>query len=236
MTIISIYIFFSLQLALTIMTVISCLRFTTGSSLPTTTEELGFLKTDGNHTTWTISPLKPLRQQHQSLRTLCKRRTQAQLIKMLNELGAKSYGGYNRRYMAFTWEEANKFPNLVTTTSLWSPRDSPIPNLPLRTPTEPSTLTSAANCETTDGGVMRMCSECPTRTFLGYHKIPPFINEVTCGQFKCSGKNGGVCKNAVMHQKFYYKTGLCDEQTGYEILKPYTQEIRVCCKCMVFSF
>lgn len=83
---------------------------------------------------------------------------------------------------------------------------------------------------------MRMCSECPTRTFLGYHKIPPFINEVTCGQFKCSGKNGGVCKNAVMHQKFYYKTGLCDEQTGYEILKPYTQEIRVCCKCMVFSF
>lgn len=91
MTIISIYIFFSLQLALTIMTVISCLRFTTGSSLPTTTEELGFLKTDGNHTTWTISPLKPLRQQHQSLRTLCKPHTKAQLIKMLNELGAKSY-------------------------------------------------------------------------------------------------------------------------------------------------
>ena len=82
---------------------------------------------------------------------------------------------------------------------------------------------------------MRMCRECLTRTFLGYHKIPSFINEVSCGQVVCSGENFGVCKNAVMHQEFYYKTGMCDKQTGYEILKPYTQEIRLFCKCMVFS-
>ena len=217
------------------MTVISFLRFTTVHSLPTTAEELGSLGAEGNQTNWTISPLRLLGQKHLIPSTRCKPRTQKQLIKMLDKLGAKTFGaGYNRQYMAFTWAEANRFPNLVTTTSLWQPRDSSIPDLPLRVPAEPSTLTSRVNCQTTDGYLVRMCSECPTRTFLGYDKIPPFINEVTCGQLLCSGKNGGVCKNAVKHQTFYYKTGRCDEK-GYEILKPYTQEIRVCCKCMVFS-
>ena len=68
---------------------------------------------------------------------------------------------------------------------------------------------------------MRMCSECLTRTLLGSHKTPSsFINDGTCGQVACSGKNGGVCKNAVMHHEFYTKSGLCDKQMGYEILQP----------------
>ncbi|XP_078356841.1 putative skeletal organic matrix protein 8 [Oculina patagonica] len=224
-------------LSLTILLAISRLRLTTVSGLPSATEELGSLKKDDNPTDWTVSPPKLTHQKTQSPRhwpLRCKTYTQKQLKRMLNKLGAKSYGGYNGRYMAFSWEEVRKFPNLVSTNSLWHQEVSPIPHLPLHAPKQPTSLTSPENCQTADGGLMRMCSECPTVTTLGEDKVPPYINEVTCGKLSCSGKESvRLCKNAIMLQQIYYKTEQCDSHTGYEELKPYTQEIRVCCKCMV---
>lgn len=211
------------------MTVISYLRLATVSSLSITAEELGSGDRDDNQTAWATYPLKPPHQKTQIPRAWplwCKSYTQVQLITMLNQLG----GGYNRRYMAFTWEEARKFSNLVTNESA-SQRKVSYP-LPLRAPTRPGTLTSRAGCHTTNGG----CKECPAETFLGFNRIPRYINEVTCEQGLCSSREErGICKSAVLNQQFLYKTGKCDPHTGYEELKPYTQEIRVCCKCMIFS-
>ncbi|XP_078355712.1 putative skeletal organic matrix protein 8 [Oculina patagonica] len=223
-------------LSLTIMTVISCLRVTKVSSFVTPGGKVGHLGKDGNQTAWAVYPLKPHPQKKQIPRAWpfwCKSYTQAQLITKLNILGAPHYG-YNPLYMAFTWEEARKFPNLVSTTSWWPQEVSPIRNLPLRAPSQPKSLMSSENCQTADGSYKRICSECPTVTSLGDLKIPSFINEVTCGQLSCSGKESTrTCKTGIMRQQFYYKTGRCDS-AGYEELEPYTQEIRVCCKCMVW--
>lgn len=223
------------------MAVISCLQFTTVSSLPTPAEEFGSGETDGNQTDWAL-----LREKRQA----CKSYSRAQLVRKLNKLGTKpgprSYGGYNRRYMAITWKEARKFPSLVPTVSTSTVGTSTVNaspfnasatqrNLPLSPPSRAGTLMSRANCHTTDGGLTRLCSACPAVTFLGNDRIPKFINEVTCGQATCShGTQFGMCQNAVMYQQFLYKTGKCDPRTGYEEVLPYTQPIRVCCECMVF--
>ena len=224
------------QLVLTVIGAISsCLQFTTVNGVPTTTEELGSMEADDNQTDWTISSLK-LRQKRYS--SGCKSYSRAQLVRKLNRLGSKQggslYGGYNRRFMAITWREALKFPNLVATVSVSPKNVSSIRNLPFNPPTHKGTLTSRTNCQTTDSGLKRMCSACPAVTFLGHDRIPKYINEVTCGQATCSHGVIGICKNALMYQQFYYKTGKCDPNTGYEEIQPYTQPIRVCCECMVF--
>ena len=227
-----------LQLVLIVMGAVgSCLQFSTVSGVPTTTEDLGSQESDGNQTDWTISSLNFLRQKRHSSR--CKSYSRAQLVRKLNRLGSKQggslYGGYNRRFMAITWREALKFPNLATTVRVPPNNVSSIRNLPFNPPTRKGTLTSRTNCQTTDGGLKRMCSACPAVTFLGHDRIPKYINEVTCGQATCShGATVGICKNALMYQRFYYKTGRCDPITGYEEIKPYTQPIRVCCECMLF--
>lgn len=216
------------------MAVIGCLQFTPVSGVLTSTGKRGPLEEDGSQGNWTISPLKLLRQ----YRHRCKSFSRAQLVRKLNKLGTKqgesTYGGYNRRFMAITWKEALKFPNLVTTVSVSPQNISSIRNLPFNPPTQKGSLTSRANCHSTDSGLKRMCSACPAVTFLGHDRIPKYINEVTCGQTTCSHRVIGMCKNALMYQKFYYKTGRCDPKTGYEELKRYTQPIRVCCECMVF--
>lgn len=224
---------FRFQLAFMTMAIIGCLYFTSVNGLPTSVEEVS-TNADGNETDWT-NFLPSFRRQKRAVG--CKSYRRAQLIRKLNKLGAKvdfSYGGYNRRYMAFNWKEAIKFPSLVPTVGTVTRNVSAIRKLPLRAPTRATTITSRANCHTSDNGLLRMCSACPAVTFLGYDRIPSYINEVTCGQSTCSFGVFGMCQNAVMYQQFLYKTGRCDPKTGYEELLSYTQAIRVCCECMVF--
>lgn len=214
--------------------IISCLQFTPLSGLPTAVKKIDAMETDGNRMDWTIFPPNS---QLQKRANGCKSYRPAQLIRKLNKLGTKagsSYGGYNRRYMALTWKEAIKFPNLVATVSVTPQNVSSIRHLPFRAPTRAATIMSSANCVSTEGGMLRMCSACPAVTFLGHDKFPSYINEVTCGQGTCSFGVIGMCQNAVMHQQFLKKTGRCDPNTGYEEIVPYTQAIRVCCECMVF--
>ena len=203
------------------MTAITCLRFTTVSGLPATTEDLGFLESDGNQAG---------RQKRQSPKTSwCKHYTQAQLIEMLQQLGggsrAISHGGYNRQYMAFTWQEAQKLPLLVTNASVLQSKESSI--------AQPRLLMPHLPCSITEGG----CIECNSIRDLGPDKIPRFINEVTCQQGGFCRLQGrfGTCTSAVLNQQFFYKTGKCNPNTGYEEIVSYIQPIQVCCKCMIFS-
>lgn len=211
-------IIFLLQLALTIMTAITFLRFTTTSGLPTTAEDLGLaLESDDNQAG---------RQKSQSLRTWwCKHYNQAQLQVMLQQLGdgpgGISLGGFNPQYMAFTWQEAQKLPVLVTNAS--------VPQSRVFTIAQPSSLMSYSNCRMTVDG----CIECNARRDLGPNKVPRFINEVTCQQVGAC--KFGACKSAALNQRFFHKTGKCDPSTGYEEILEYTQPIQVCCKCMLFS-
>lgn len=214
-------IIFVLQLALTIITAIACLRFTTVSSLPTTTEDLGFLESDEN---------QAVRQKRQSPKTwLCKHYSQAQLIEMLQQQGdgsrAISHGGFNRQYMAFTWQEAQMLPLLVT--------NATVPQSKVSSIAKPRFLMPHLPCSITEGG----CLECNSIRDLGPGKIPRFINEVTCQQGGFCRLQGrfGTCTSAVLNQRFFYKTGKCDPNTGYEEISSYIQPIQVCCKCMIFS-
>lgn len=218
------------------MAFIICLHYSKVSALPTSSEDVGEAEPTVNQTEWTFTPLRSLRQKRQSPLTRCKRHTRAQLIRKLNRLGKKrgAYGGYNRRFMALTWKEARNFPSLVATVGVSPLNYSCINNLPLTAPTKAGTLTSRANCHTTENGLLRMCSACPAVTILGSNRIPSFINEVTCGQTMCSHGVFGLCQSAIMLQQFLYKTGRCDPATGFEELLPYTQQIRVCCECRVF--
>lgn len=215
-------------------TIISCLQFTSVSGLPTKTDDLSAMVADDNETDWTIS----LPNSDRKKRAIgCKSYRRAQLIKKLNKLrtkGGVSFGGYNPRFMAFTWKQAIKFPSLVAAVSTKPRNASSISILPLHAPTRATTIVSRANCYSSENGLLRMCSACPAVTFLGRDRIPSYINEVTCGQSTCSHGVIGMCQNAVMHQQFLYKTGRCDPRTGYEELLSYTQPIRVCCECMVF--
>ena len=199
------------------MTAITRLRFTTVSGLPTTAEDVDFLEPDGHQTGG---------QRSQSPRTLfCKHYTQAQLKIMLQNLGdgpgGISHGGFNPQYMAFTWQEARKFPVLVANDSVPQSKVFPI--------AQPSSLMSYSQCRKTEGG----CIECNSKRDLGSDRVPRFIKEVTC---KHEGVCGfGMCKSAVLNQRFFRKTGKCDPSTGYEEILEYTQPIQVCCKCMLFS-
>ena len=182
--------------------------------------------------------LRRLQHQTRSSATLCKLYSEAQLIGKLNELNNKAgglYGGFTRRYMAFTWKQAQQFPNLVSSVSIKPQNGSAIYKLPDHEPSQTVSMSSASNCHIYENGLKRMCSACPAITFLGSDKIPSYINEVTCGETTCAW-DMGLCKAAVMLQQFLYKTGRCDPTTGYEEILPYTQEIRVCCECLLVLF
>ena len=149
------FIIFFLQF---ITAVISCSWFLIVSGFPTADEELGSLETVGNHTDWKIIARKARSEKRYNKKFWCKPYPRAQIIKMLGASpAAGSYGGYNPQYMALTWEEARKFPNLVANVSASPRKVSYIPDLPLRDPTRPSILTSRAECRKTEGGCVFYC-------------------------------------------------------------------------------
>lgn len=208
---------FLFQLALTILTIVTHLRFTTVRGLPTTAKDVGLLKPDGNQAG---------HQKSQIPRTWwCKHYTKAQLTVMLQQLGdgpgGISHGGFNPQYMAFTRQEAQKLPVLVTNGSAPHTKVFPI--------AQPDSLILRPSCRITVNG----CFECNSKRDLGPDKVPRFINEVTCQDVGFCGS--GTCKSAVLNQRFFLKTGACDPNTGYEEILEYTQPIQVCCKCMLFS-
>ena len=223
---------FCLQIVLTIMTVTCYLGLTAVRGLPTAADDHRSLKSDANQTHWTIIPSKVGHEKSHRKRPGCKPYPRAKLVQMFIAIaGSRSYDGYNPRYMAFNWEEARKFPNLVANASASLGKVSYIPNLPFRPSTRPSILpASPEHCITTEGG----CIECRSVRDLGRSRIPRYINEVTCKLGICKGLGGiGICQSAKLNQLFLRRTGKCDPQTGYEEVIPYMQEIRVCCKCMI---
>ncbi|XP_022797021.1 uncharacterized skeletal organic matrix protein 8-like [Stylophora pistillata] len=97
----------------------------------------------------------------------------------------------------------------------------------LSNPLYPITTISGP-CETTIGGLHRLCSVCPAVTDLGPNKSPRYINELLCGGDEFCGIDGvqGICQNTVIIQDFLMTT---DDQ-----LNVYSQPIRACCDCTIF--
>lgn len=166
----------------------------------------------------------------------------------LKSMGKKPgpLGYFNSAYMAFTSEEADEFPNLVSfrtkmrkmktynatlySASLILQHDKLVKadrNRFKRDSSFPVT-TPSGSCESTIGGLERLCEVCPHVTDLGPDKIPRYINEVLCGEEEsCSVSDVvGLCQNSKVVQDFLMIVG--------SSMVIYTQEIRVCCECALF--
>ena len=169
------------------------------------------------------------------------------LKECLKELGRRPgpMGYFNPIYMAFTLEQAEQFPDLVSTHSkmrrIKSSNVTSNETLKLSTdtvdytntlnsrvkrddPTYPQTILTGM-CEKKIGGLDRLCEVCSAHTDLGPDKSPRFINEVVCGSdVVCSGVNVfGLCQNSVVLQDFFMTQG--------SSTVVYSQPIRVCCEC-----
>ena len=94
------------------------------------------------------------------------------------------------------------------------------PSYPVTTITGP--------CETTIGGITRLCKVCPAITDLGPDKIPRYINELLCEGIEFCGvpEVFGVCQNTALNQDFLTFENI--------IPQVYSQAIRVCCECSLF--
>ena len=93
-----------------------------------------------------------------------------------------------------------------------------------RNPSYPIT-TITGECETTIGGVNRLCKVCPAVTDLGPDKIPRYINELLCEGYEVCGVEEvfAICQNTALNQDFLMFQNL--------MLQVYSQPIRVCCEC-----
>lgn len=144
-------------------------------------------------------------------------------------------GYFNSNYMAFTLEETNNFPNLVSFHSRMRRRKADIDDSLNNTQTTtrskrstsyPSTKISGP-CSTTIGGLQRLCEVCPAVTDLGPDRIPQFINEVMCadseGDCSVEGVSAGKCQEATVVQDFLFL-----QESTFQV---YSQEIRICCTC-----
>ena len=161
--------------------------------------------------------------------------------KGLKLLGLKPgpLGYFNSAYMAFTRAEADKFPNLVSFRSNMRRIKNNITSAsiaPVRSKRSilkkgeffPVTTLSGP-CESTIGGLERLCSICPAISDLGPDKIPRYINEVLCGNDTYCGLRGnvfGLCQTSTVTQSFLMKV-----ESTWEV---YSQEIKVCCECALF--
>ena len=162
-------------------------------------------------------------------------------------------GYFNPVYMAFTQQEADNFPNLVSLHSQMRQLKTNGAKLTagygtlslngkaingtlrnserMRTKRDsiyPSTTISDP-CTKTIGGQDRLCEVCPAYTDLGPNKIPRYINEVICSpEATACGVGGlfGQCQNTTIMQEFIMIEGF-----DFEF---YTQQIRVCCECGLF--
>lgn len=88
--------------------------------------------------------------------------------------------------------------------------------------------TISGPCETTIGGLQKLCSVCPAVTDLGPTRSPRYINELLCGGDQFCGIEGvqGICQNTVIIQDFLVITG--------DQMNVYSQPIRACCDCTIF--
>ena len=156
-------------------------------------------------------------------------------------------GYFSSFYMAFTSEKADEFPNLVSVHSRMRQIKTTRASLQLaengslslqstsrirrRTKRDTSypITTPSDSCESTIGGLKRLCDVCPAITDLGSDKMPRYINEVLCGEEPSCDEGGvvGICQNSTVVQDFL----MIDDEGSMQV---YSQPIRVCCECGLF--
>ena len=201
-----------------------------------------------DHSSEGKSPSDVHREQKRSIASPCQSLSYVSLVIKLN-----SIGGYNKRYVATTAQEAKKnFPNLLNATAqisnVTSNASTVHPNVtrttPSTTPTPSTTqpnsygatrMISVARRGTKDEfGFHRLCTEWAAVTTLSPDFFPRYINEVICDSkdFHClSGE--GFCLQKTFIVSILRRTGRCTAQ-GQEEWVEHSQPIRSCCECKVF--
>jgi len=117
-------------------------------------------------------------------------------------------------------------------------------------PTSPGTIFRGCQGRGTipDGATThRLCTECAATTRLESDRFPTFINEIVCrdaGQ-QCAA-NMGLCIQRNLQLPFLRSTGdfqfdaslssLTGKTVYKEVWIEYTQEIRSCCECQMYTF
>ena len=163
--------------------------------------------------------------------------TTQQLIDRLNKININSpLGGFNPSFMSFTFKGTRKFQRMVPTVNGTRSTQDIFKSLSststiVEAPLLPSSSTNGPCVSADQSGFISLCEACPVTTFLGFNVIPHYINEVICGSSNPCSKIG-LCKNAVLTQQFFLKTGRCDDD-DFDELEEFSQEIRVCCQCML---
>ena len=170
----------------------------------------------------------------------CRRLGRRRLMAELRKRGKGPLGAFNKNYMAFTLKEAHAFPNLVNQRRFRSIesrfRRSPSGSvLFARDEADRFPITRTGRCRSVVNGFLRTCPACPAFTDLGPEVVPRFINEVLCpNTFSFCQSGTGVCKNTVLLQTFLRRE--CGDDDEEEELVEFTQEIRTCCECCLFSW
>ena len=117
-------------------------------------------------------------------------------------------------------------------------------------PTSPGTIFRGCQGRGTipDGTIThRLCTECAATTRLESDRFPNFINEIVCrdADQQCAS-NMGLCIQRNLQLPFLRSTGdfqfdaslssLTGKTVYKEVWTDYTQEIRSCCECQMYTF
>ena len=117
-------------------------------------------------------------------------------------------------------------------------------------PTSPGTIFRGCQGRGTipDGSIThRLCTECAATTRLDSDRFPTFINEVVCrdADQQCAATMG-ICIQRDLQLPFLRSTGefqfdaslssLTGKTVYKEVWTDYTQEIRSCCECQMYTF
>ena len=169
-----------------------------------------------------------------SAELICKNQfSRQQLVAKLNKLNCNNpLGTFNPSFVSFTYNEIVNFRSIIFKVNGTASSVDSKQTFSLASAISPSKFVSIqlGACQLSDGsGFVRMCEACPVATFLGENIIPPFINEVTCGNPGFCSRLG-FCKETVLTQQFLRRTGRCDDD-DFEEMEPFEQTIRVCCLC-----
>lgn len=154
---------------------------------------------------------------------ICVRPSETDLLEKLKDIG-----GFNPRYVATNWRQANRFPNLLRDKDTVPPKRPPYKQTKNATTTIslvgkklrntlPKVAGTTVNQECFAAGsivsgsvLQRLCSECSAITQLPADVFPRFINEIICqetGIQFCGSPPIGQCQQRNLQFRFLRFTG-----------------------------
>ena len=154
----------------------------------------------------------------------------------------KTFGGYNKRYLAITKKDAGKFPRLLNKTS--AVKMGGAYNIMKRlfrskrqaTFYPQTNFTTVAKRGSLDqNGLLHLCTEWPAVTTLSADYFPRYLSEVVCDTVDSSCFSyQGQCVQGSFVVNVLKKTGACGAD-GKEKWDVASQSVRTSCICRLFQ-